>query len=326
MSASAGSQHAVLRRIDHQDDRPATLLRQAGDHQVLVEYDSGASDVRLNFRVHELVQRLESEPLGGLREAVPGFRAVLVSYDPGVLRREVLLDELVRLDTATTSLRDLVLPSRVVELPIAFDDELTREAVNRYRITTRMDAPNVKDRSNIDYIVQYNGFPDREAFFQVFLEPEWWCASIGFFPGLPSLFSLDPRTQLSAPKYNPTRMWTPEGAVGIGGPAIVLYPMESPGSYELFGRTLPVTRPAAAGASLEDSHVFRVGDRVRFSRVSEAELLRMRLAVLEGSYEWRIEESSYAVSSYLDDLDRHAAAVAKIAQYRAQAAQEVEIP
>lgn len=302
------------------------MLRQAGDHQVLVEFDAGEADVRLNFRVHALLQGLEALPAVGLREAVPGFRSVMVSYDPAVLDREDLLDELLALDAATSDLRDLVLPSRIIELPIAFDDEVTREAVNRYRITTRMDAPNVRERSNTDYIVQYNGFPDREEFFRTFLEPEWWCASIGFFPGLPSLFSLDPRTQLSAPKYNPSRMWTPEGAVGIGGPAIVLYPMESPGAYQLFGRTLAIRRPAAPGSTVEDSHVFRIGDRVRFVRVTENELLTMRRAVHEGSYAWKIEDADYVVSTYLDDLERHADAIKHIAKQRARAAADVEIP
>lgn len=314
----------ILRRIEHESDRPATLLRQAGDHQVLVEY-VGPFDLRLNFLVHSLLQLLEQEPLRGLREAVPGVQTVMVAFDPEQLDRDDLLDELERLDSSA-SLADLVLPSRILELPIAFDDEMTREAVDRYRITTRMDAPNVLERSNTDYIVQCNGFADREAFFSTFLEPEWWCASIGFFPGLPSLFSLDPRAQISAPKYNPTRMWTPEGAVGIGGPAIVLYPMESPGSYQLFGRTLPITRPAAPGMTVEESHVFRVGDRVSFKRVSEDKLLKIRREVLEGTYEWNIAEAAYRVSEYIADLDRHSTAIAQVAEQRALAAADLEIP
>ncbi|WP_377645378.1 allophanate hydrolase subunit 1 [Oryzobacter terrae] len=317
---------AVLRRVEHDGERPATLIRQAGDHQLLVEFEGEGADLRQNFAVHALIQLLEQEPIPGLREAVPGVRTVLVIFDPSVLERDDLLEDLVRLDSIATSLNSLVLPSRRFELPIAFDDELTREAVNRYRITTRMDAPNVLERSNTDYIVQYNGFRDREEFFGTFTQPEWWCASIGFFPGLPSLFSLDPRTQISVPKYNPARMWTPEGAVGMGGPAIVLYPMESPGSYQLFGRTLPITQPASPDSTVEDSHVFRVGDRVRFRRVTENELLKLRLQVLDGTYVWKIEEDDYAVSDYLEDLDRYADSIDRIAQHRAQAATGVEIP
>lgn len=319
------SSTAVLRRVEH-DHRPPVVLRQAGDHQVLVEFDGEGADLLLNFRVHALLQTLDAHPVPSVSEAVPGFRSVMVTFDATEAARNTVVDALVERDEMIGSMRELVLPSRIIELPIAFDDEMTREAVNRYRITTRVDAPNVRDRSNMDYIVQYNGFADREDFVKTFLQPEWWCAAIGFFPGLPSLFCLDPRTQLSAPKYNPTRMWTPDGAVGMGGPAIVLYPMESPGSYQLFGRTLPITRQPASGSAVEDSHIFRIGDRVKFERVTEDELLRRRLEVLEGSYAWSIEESDFPVSDYLDGLEEHADAVAAVAKHRTLAAQSVEIP
>lgn len=42
------------------------------------------------------------------------------------------------------------------------------------------------------------------------------------------------------PKYNPARTFTPEGAVGIGGSYMCIYPMESPGGYQLVGQTLPI--------------------------------------------------------------------------------------
>ncbi|RYF49128.1 MAG: carboxyltransferase domain-containing protein, partial [Comamonadaceae bacterium] len=233
-------------------------------------------------------------------------------------------------------LRSLVLPSRTVTLPIAFDDEMTREAVKRYRITTRNDAPNVSDGDNIDYIVRFNGFTSREDFFGRFLATRWWNAFIGYFPGLPSLFSLDPLTQISTPKYNPARMWTAEGAVGIGGPCVVLYPMESPGSYQLFGRTLPLrdthidgtgtaikVAPATAAAN---SNLFRIGDRVTFSRVSEKELLALRLQVFEGTYVYQIQNDQFVVAEYLDDVARLAPKAAKIAEERKLAASRVEIP
>lgn len=314
----------VLRRVEH-ETRPALVLRQAGDRQLLVEYDSSEAGLGSNFLVHALLQGLEQEPIRGLREAVPGFRSLLLAYDPELLQRDRLCDELVRLDE-TVSPREMVLPSRIVELPIAFDDELTLEAVHRYRITTRMDAPNVEGGGNSAYIARANGFDDPEEFFSAVLGAEWWCGFTGFFGGSPSLFSLDPRSQLSAPKYNPARMWTPEGAVGIGGPAIVVYPTESPGSYQLFGRTLPITRPVSPDASVERSHLFRMGDRVRFTRVDEKTLIELRLEAMRGDYEWRIEESDYRLGDYFESLDAHAEQIAAVAAVRAAAMREVRIP
>ena len=48
------------------------------------------------------------------------------------------------------------------------------------------------------------------------------------------------RHRLVVPKYNPARTFTPEGAVGLGGAYMCIYPMDSPGGYQLIGRTLPI--------------------------------------------------------------------------------------
>jgi urea carboxylase len=320
------SSSSILRTLDPRAGRPTTWIRQAGDDQVLVEYDTSEEVLSLNFRVHALLQELARRPVDGVLETSTGLRSVMVTFDPDVVERDSLMDALGEREGAAADLGSLTLTSRVLELPIAFDDEATRDAVNRYRITTRMDAPNVRDRDNIDYIVQYNGFADREAFFERFLDTVWWTASIGYFPGLPSLLALDPLAQLSAPKYNPTRMWTPEGAVGIGGSAAVVYPMESPGAYELFGRTLPIWRTVTGEADVTEFQLFRPCDRVRFRRVSESDLRRLRLQVFEGSYPWQVAEERFVVADYLDEVERTRDAAAAVARHRQAAAAGVEIP
>ena len=297
-------------------------------------------DLRLNFLVHALILELERDPIEGVIETAPGFRSVMVSFDHGVIDRDHLLDELAIRQLRSCDLTSIVLPSRILTLPIAFDDELTREAVQRYRVTIRGDAPNIRDGDNIDYIVRCNGLTNREEFYERFLSTAWWNAFVGYFPGLPSLFSLDPLIQLSVPKYNPTRMWTAEGAVGMGGPCVVLYPMEAPGGYQLFGRTLPLRRtdgldigrrPSVDGldSAADDvrrSHLFQVCDQVRFHRVSEAELLALRLDVLEDTYDFDVVESELKPAEYLDEVARLAPEASKVAEHRSQAAARVEIP
>lgn len=322
---------ALLHLIDADDGRPVVRFLQAGDRQVLVEFGEVEVDLRLNFHVHALLQDLRARPIEGALEVVPGFRAAMVRYEPAEVDRADLVEALATRAREATELADLVIPSRLITLPVAFDDEMTREAVNRYRVTTRLDAPNVGPGDNIDYIVRYNGFADREEFFARFLATTWWNAFIGYFPGLPSLYALDPLAQLSAPKYNPARMWTAEGAVGIGGPCVVLYPIEAPGGYQLFGRTLPIRtgdqpQPPAAGGPTVPDPLFRAGDRVRFTRVTEQELLDQRLQVLEGNYRFDVVTSDFVVAEHLADRERLAAEVEKVARFRRRAAERVEIP
>ena len=108
------------------------------------------------------------------------------------------------------------------------------------------------------------------------LATEQWVGFIGFFPGLPFMFPLDPRETVFVPKYNPSRTWTAEGAVGLGGPCYSIYPVESAGGYQLLGRTLPVYDLAGRNEIFRDDPLLlRPGDRVRFHRVEEDELLAL---------------------------------------------------
>ena len=129
----------------------------------------------------------------------------------------------------------MTIPSRLVHLPIAFDDSETRAAVQRYINTIRGDAPNCEGGNNIDYIVRYNGLADREELYEALLATEQWAAFIGFFPGLPFMFPLDPRDSIFVPKYNPTRTWTAGGRSRCGRAVLGDLPRR-------VGRRLPARR------------------------------------------------------------------------------------
>lgn len=292
---------AIVTSTELGGSRPAVTYRTAGDRCLLVEYGRPVVDLRVNFFVHAVARQLEHEEIAGVCETAPGLRSLLVHYDPTVVGQITLIDRLQEVHEHVPEPASLVMDSRRITLPVAFDDSSSREAVNRYRITTRPDAPNVVEGNNIDYIVRYNGLPDREAFYRTILESEWWNAFTGFYPGLPSLLPLDPRAQLTAPKYNPARTWTPSGTVAIGGPCVVIYPLDSPGgSYQLFGRTLPIAdlvgRSQTGGLP---PVLIQPGDRVRFERVEEAQLIELRRQVFEGGYRYRIEPGRYALADHI---------------------------
>ena len=216
--------------------RDGVTYRYAGDRALLVEYGEMDLDLRLNFRVQAVDDALRANPPDGLVETGPGFRSIMLVYE-GV-RPESLIEHLDRIHAGLEEAPEI--PSRRVDLPIAFDDSESRRAVRRYLDTIRPDAPNAQGGTNVDYVVQYNGFDGREALYEAVLGTELWVGFIGFFPGLPFMFPLDPRQTVFVPKYNPSRTWTAEGAVGLGGPCYSIYPVESAGVYQLLGRTLPV--------------------------------------------------------------------------------------
>ena len=309
------------------DGKPKVTFRHAGDRYVLVEYGDMVFDLQLNFRVLTVDRLVRERGLDGVVDSGPGLRSNLIRYDPSRIAPDALIAELSRAEDDVPAGADLEIPSRVVHLPIAFDDGQSREAVARYARTVRADAPNVEGGTNIDYIVRYNGLEDREALYAEVLATDWWNAFTGFFPGLPFMYPLDPRYAVFAPKYNPTRTWTAEGTVGLGGPCVAIYPVDSPGGYQLFGRTLPIYDLAGRNSAFRpDPILIKPGDRVRFHRVDEEELTALWEDVRADRYEYRVEEDPFDVERWIE----HCAAVGEEAEEhrrrREVASQETPVP
>jgi allophanate hydrolase subunit 1 len=306
--------------------KPSVTIRSAGDRAVLVEYGEMVFDLSLNFFALAVHDALQHEPPAGFVESAPGFRAVLVRYDPHALAPSALVDHLRTLHR-TIQPEALTVPSRVVHLPIAFDESTSRTATERYVNTIRKDAPNCEGGNNIDYIVRYNGLSDREELYHAVLATEQWNGFIGFFPGLPFMFPLDPRHAVTAPKFNPTRTWTAEGAVGIGGPCWAIYPVESAGGYQLVGRTIPIYDLQERNTAFRGNPLLmRVGDRVQFHRVSEEELVRTWEDVRADRYTYRIEDSPFDVAAFLDWRETVRGESEERARRRAEAAAATPLP
>jgi allophanate hydrolase subunit 1 len=270
---------------------------------------------------------LAAGPPDGLIETAPGFRSMLVSYDPAVISTDDLVDHLQGVHDELRPERGITISSRLVYMPVAFDDSQSRAAVERYIHSIRKDAPNAEAGTNIDYVVRYNGLRDRDELYETVLGTEQWTAFIGFFPGLPFMFPLDPRDAIFVPKYNPTRTWTAEGALGIGGPCYAIYPVESAGGYQLIGRTLPIYDVRARNAIFrENPLLLRAGDRVKFERVEEGELMQQFAAVHADTYRYRIEDSPFDVGAYLEWSATVSGEAAERNRRREQAAAATPVP
>ena len=207
----SGVSSPVLERLEPRGGHPAVTYRQAGDRAVLVEYGEMELDLTLNFFVLAVDAAASTETPDGLIETAPGFRSMLVRYDPLKLSTSDLLTHLSKVHGGIPAEQEIEIPSRVITLPIAFDESQSRAAVERYVRSIRKDAPNCEGANNIDYIVSYNGFSGREEFYEAVLATEHWTGFIGFFPGLPFMFPIDPRHTVVVPKYNPDGSLVIEG-------------------------------------------------------------------------------------------------------------------
>ena len=220
----------------------------------------------------------------------------------------------------------MTIPSRLIYLPVAFDDSQTRAAVERYVNTIRKDAPNTEGGNNIDYIVRCNGLGDREEL-RVRARDGALGAPSSASSRLPFMFPLDPRHAVVAPKYNPTRTWTPEGALGLGGPCWAIYPVESAGGYQLIGRTIPIYDLAQRNEAFrENPLLMRAGDRVVFHRIEEDELLSLFEDVRADRYRYRVEDGAFDVGGFIAFREAIADETAERRAVRERAAAETRVP
>lgn len=318
---------AVIAQRPAQAGKPSITYRYAGERAVLVEYGEMVFDLTLNFFVLAVDDALRERPPYGLIETAPGFRSILVTYDPSLTSVADLVEQLHGVHDELTTEREMSITSRLVHLPLAFDDSASRAAVERYIHSIRKDAPNCEGATNIDYIVRYNGFRNRDELYDAVLATEQWTAFIGFFPGLPFMFPLDTRETVFVPKYNPTRTWTAEGALGVGGPCFAIYPVESAGGYQLVGRTLPIYDVQQRNTVFrENPLLLRAGDRVKFHPVEEDELLGLIEDVQADRYRYELEDSPFDVGAYLDWLPTIHEEAEERRQRREQAAAATPVP
>ena len=129
------------------------------------------------------------------------------------------------------------MPSRIVHLPLSWDDPATRLAIEKYMQSVRPDAPWCP--SNIEFIRRINGLDTIDDVQRIVFDASYLVLGLGdVYLGAPVATPLDPRHRLVTTKYNPARTWTPENAVGIGGAYLCVYGMEGPGGYQFVGRTV----------------------------------------------------------------------------------------
>src|SRR5690606_28489393 len=223
------------------DEVPAMVIRQAGDRYVLVEFGPLVLDIELRLRVHVLMLALQARQadgrLPGLIDLTPGIRSLQIHFDPAVLPRDELLRILQQEEAQLPPVDDMEVPSRIVHLPLAWNDSQTRLAIEKYMQSVRPDAPWCP--SNIEFIRRINGLDSIQQVQDILFEASYLVMGLGdVYLGAPVATPLDPRHRLVTTKYNPARTWTPENAVGIGGAYLCVYGMEGPGGYQFVGRTV----------------------------------------------------------------------------------------
>jgi urea carboxylase len=299
VEAAQPTEPAVIAVHPATDSEPQVTYRADGDRYLLVEFGDNVLDLALRLRVHALESQLRQICLRGIVDITPGVRSLHIHYNSHVLPRQHLLQALAAAEQAIPKDLDITVASRIVNMPLSWDDPQARLAAEKYMTAVRPDAPWCP--GNIEFIRRINGLGSIEDVHRVVFESSYLVLGLGdVYLGAPVATPVDPRHRLVTTKYNPARTWTPENAVGIGGAYLCIYGMEGPGGYQLVGRTLQVWNTFKSTKEFEPGTpwLLRFFDQIRFYPVSAAELLEMRDAFPHGKCHVTAEPTQFRYQEY----------------------------
>ncbi|KAF5378073.1 hypothetical protein D9615_007510 [Tricholomella constricta] len=282
-------------------ERGKVTFRQAGDSAILVEFGLMNLDLDLRARIHAFQCQSWS-----------------CHYDAHLVSQADFLSALIATqEELPVSVADMTFSGRKITFPIVLDDPWNREALVRYMKSIRQKA--VYLPSNIDYLARNNNLVGgAEEALKRLIESDWLVVGVGFYLGCPFLVPIDPRCRLVGQKMNPSRTFTPRGAIGIAGPVAAIYPVESPGGYQLYGRTLPTWQTWGKGVDFSstkpwllqpfdqasDSHLplndgsWVFAFQIHFEAISADRYVELEKDFDAGKYNFKVEPTTFSMAKY----------------------------
>jgi urea carboxylase len=274
----------------------ATRYEYGGDEFVFVELAEDMNS-EANFRGVAITQNLREKQLKGVMDICPSNASYMIRVDPEVLHPNELIKILKQIESDVSL--DMKIVSRVVDVPILFEDPWTHDAVMKSR--DRHQDPKSTD---IEYAARINGYESKEDFIQALTDYPFMVSMIGFVPGLPFCFQMVSREQqIEVPKYVRPRTYTPERAFGFGGAFACIYPVQGAGGYQLFGiGAAPVFDRDQKLVDFKDSMVFpRQGDIFRYRSIDKNEYEQIRKEVEMSTFQYKITDITYTPQEVMEN-------------------------
>ncbi|MFD1705348.1 allophanate hydrolase subunit 1 [Siminovitchia sediminis] len=274
-----------------------TRYEYGGDEFIFVELAEEMS-LEVNFQAMAITKQLKEENIPGILDICPSNASYMVRFEPEKIHPDKLISKLKELEE-TITIEDFELSSRMVDVPVLFEDPWTHETVMRFR-----DRHQDPDSTDLEYCARINGYDSKEAFIEAITGSPYLVSMIGFVPGLPWCYQMVPREQqIEAPKYARPRTFTPERAFGLGGAFTVIYPVDGAGGYQLFGiAAAPIFERDSKLYDFKDSMTFpRQGDIFRYRSVTREEYDKIRKEVEDGTFRYLTKEITFTPKQVLDN-------------------------
>jgi KipI family sensor histidine kinase inhibitor len=226
----------------------------SGDSAFIINAGDVISE-EVNLTVRKLLARLEEAKIAGITDFIPSYNELMVSYDPAMTGFKELLELFKKY---ASDLSDMTLPAvDVIHVPVLYGGEYGPD---------------------LHFVAEFNSLSKDDV---ITIHGSVACLvyMLGFTPGFCYLGGMDRR--IATPRQETPRLKIPAGSVGIAGEQTGIYPLESPGGWQLIGRTpLRLFNPDA-----RPEFLFSAGDYIRFYPVDRDEYERIAAAVAEGTWQ-----------------------------------------
>ncbi|KRE74482.1 5-oxoprolinase subunit B family protein [Arthrobacter sp. Soil762] len=273
-----------------------------GDEFLFIEIDESMS-LAANFKANSMASSLSARALPGITDVCPANASLLIRFDPDVLDPAELEAAARAIETEVDAAEHQTLDTRIVEIPVWYDDPFTRETGARFR-----SGHQKPDGTDLDFAAESNGLASAAEFISRHHGSPWLVSMVGFVAGLPFMFQMVPREeQLEVPKYLSPRTDTPPLTVGHGGCFACIYSVRGAGGYQMFGvAAAPIFDPAQRLEDFKDFMIFfKPGDIVTFRPVNQDEYERIQRQVEDGTFVYRQAPVTFDLAEALEDPHRY---------------------
>ncbi|KAI1759909.1 AHS2-domain-containing protein [Hypoxylon sp. FL1150] len=306
---------AILARLEPSSPGgPVLIIRQGGDRFVVVDISSQKIGLDTSVTANSLARAIQDFNREGTFVHI-NISSIMIEYEKEKIGQDDILHMITDSFPQVGNFEASPLPSRRFLIPMVVNHPSIRTAEERYMAMQRDKAVYVPD--NVAYVQENNDLSSRKAVFDILRKTRFLVVTVGFMTGLPLLWPLDPLARLTSQKYNPTRLSTPPGTIGLGGGMFCIYPADQPGGYMMLAKSIPVWDMYALRPGFREDKPWlcEAFDIIEFYEVSLEEFAEIERQFEAGTYEIKIEETTFDIQAELA-REQEASNLPDVAQFR----------
>ena len=228
-----------------------------GDSALNIEFGNEISE-EINKKIRVAAALIENREISGISEVVPTYRSLMIHYDPLIIEYEELISILKWIEENIKNV-ELYSPE-IIEIPVLYGGQY---------------GPDIEN------VAMHNKLTVEEVI-KIHTSAEYLIYMLGFTPGFPYLGGMDKR--IATPRLHSPRTKIPAGSVGIAGEQTGIYPVQSPGGWQLIGSTpIELFNPDS-----ENPILLKSGNHIVFKSIDEEEYMKIKEEVKNNAHKCKL--------------------------------------